>query len=168
MTPARTLMGAILSAPRIEGNHTFSARGSRDGLRDVDGTRDIIIERGRRLVLRRLLVETRSGDLCGQGAALSCDRHPLAPILPRCVRVTSAAQKTVDGVTEGELRSEKGEKEHFHQRDDGFACVRSRGSPHKDLSGVSGTSCAPLGGPRTLKMARPPHNSGRHIETSET
>jgi hypothetical protein len=31
---------------------------------------------------------------------------PPGLILPRCVRVTSALEKTVDGVAEGEVRSE--------------------------------------------------------------
>ena len=74
--------------------------------------------------------------------------------------MTSAAQKTVDGVTEGQVRSEKGEKGNFHQRDDGFAFVRLRATPYGDLLGVSGTTSLPLKGPETVKMATPPHSSG--------
>jgi len=66
----------------------------------------------------------------------------------------------VDAAAEGVLRSKKGKKGHFHRHDDGFASVRSRGTPHGDLLGVSGTTSLPLKGPKTVKMARPPHNSG--------
>ncbi len=36
--------------------------------------------------------------------------------------------KMIDRVTEGEVRSETGEKGPFHQLDDGFACIRSCGT----------------------------------------
>ena len=65
--------------------------------------------------------------------------------------------RIVDAAAEGVVRSKKG---HFHEHDDGFASVRSRGTPHGDLLGVSGTTSMPLKGPKTVKMARPPHNSG--------
>ena len=82
------------------------------------------------------------------------------PLLPSCVRVTSALEKTVDGVTQGEVRSETGKDGLSCQHDDGFACVWSRGTLQGDLLGVRETTCAPLKGPKTLKMARPRHNSG--------
>jgi hypothetical protein len=74
--------------------------------------------------------------------------------------VTTAAEKTVDGVTEGGLRSETGEKGLLQQHGDGLASVTSSGIPHGDLSGVSRATSVPLKGPKTVKMARPPHNSG--------
>jgi hypothetical protein len=48
----------------------------------------------------------------------------------------------------------------FSSTGDRFACVRSRGTPHGDILGVSRTTSPPLKGPETVKMARPPHNSG--------
>jgi len=60
---------------------------------------------------------------------------PLGPTIPSRVRVTSAAQKTVDGVTEGEVRSEKGEKGHFHQRDDGLPASDRMAQPTETLWG---------------------------------
>ncbi len=68
-------------------------------------------------------------------------------------------EKTVDRVTEGEVRSRKGKEGPCHQREDGFASVKSRGTPHGDLIGVSGTTSLPLKGSKTVKIARPPHNS---------
>jgi hypothetical protein len=67
--------------------------------------------------------------------------------------------KMLDGVAEGEVRSETGQNGPLHQRDDGFACVRLRGKPHGDLFGVSGPIALPLKGAKKVKMARPPHNS---------
>jgi len=67
---------------------------------------------------------------------------------------------TVDGVAAGVLRSEKGKKGPFHQHDDGFAWVRSRGNPHGDLSGVSAAASQPLSDAKTVKMGRLPHNPG--------
>jgi hypothetical protein len=60
-------------------------------------------------------------------------------------------EEMVDGPAEGEVRSEKGKKGHFHQHDDGFVSVRSSGIPHGDLSGVSGMTSVPLKGPKTVK-----------------
>lgn len=56
--------------------------------------------------------------------------------------------KKVDGLTEGELLPEI--KQHFHQQDDGFAPVRSRGTPHGDLAGVSRMTSPP---PRVPKWS---------------
>ena len=47
-------------------------------------------------------------------------RISIGSTLPRCVRVRSPVVKTVDGVAEGEVRSDSQEKVPFHQRDDGF------------------------------------------------
>ncbi len=69
-------------------------------------------------------------------------------------------KEMVDGGAEGEVRSETGKKGLFHQRDDGFACVRSRATPHGYLFGVSGATSLPLKGAETIKMARPRHNPG--------
>ncbi len=68
-------------------------------------------------------------------------------------------RKIIDGVTEGEVRSETGNKGSSYQRHDGFAWVRSRGTPHGNVSGVSGATLLPLKGAKRVKMARPPHNS---------
>ena len=44
---------------------------------------------------------------CSWGNGTGCGRPPaLGPILPGSVRVTSEVEKTVDRVTEGEVRSE--------------------------------------------------------------
>lgn len=80
--------------------------------------------------------------------------------LPSRVRVTSAEGKPVDRVPEGRVRSETGKKTLFCQHDDGFAWVGSRGTLQRDLLGFRGTTCAPLKGPKTVKMARPPYNFG--------
>ena len=66
----------------------------------------------------------------------------------------------LDGEVEGDARSETGQNGPLHQRDDGFVCVRSRGTPHGDLFGVSGPTSLPLKGGKKVKMARPQHNSG--------
>jgi hypothetical protein len=79
--------------------------------------------------------------------------------------VTSAVEKTVDGVTEGEVRSETGKKGLFHQHDDGFASFRSRGRLYAHLFGVSGAIPLPLKGAKRFKMAGPPHNSGGNVAT---
>jgi hypothetical protein len=42
--------------------------------------------------------------------------------------------KTVDGATDGEVRSETGRKGLFHQHDGGLASFRSRATLHPDLS----------------------------------
>jgi len=68
-------------------------------------------------------------------------------------------EEMVDAADEGVVRSKREKKGHFHQHDDRFASVRSRGTPHGDLLGVSGTTCLPLKGPKTVKIARPKHNS---------
>jgi hypothetical protein len=80
-------------------------------------------------------------------------------ILPSCVRLTSRLEKTVDGVAEGEVRSEQGEKVPFHQRDDGFAAIRSVGFLRRPFEGQRADLSATKGA-QTVKMARPPHNSG--------
>jgi len=66
----------------------------------------------------------------------------------------------VDGGAFGDVRSKTGEKGLFDQRDDGFACVGSRGTPAETFFGASGAISLPLKGAKTVKMARPPHNSG--------
>ncbi len=43
----------------------------------------------------------------------------------------------------------------------GFACVRSRGTPNGDLLGVGGATFLLFNGAKTVKVATPPHNSGR-------
>ncbi len=49
--------------------------------------------------------------------------------------MTGAVGEMVDGVAEGEVRSATGEKGLLHQHDDGFACVRSSGTPQRHLIG---------------------------------
>jgi len=85
---------------------------------------------------------------------------PEFPTLPCSVRVTSVVGKILDGVTEGEVRSETGGKGPFHQRDHSFACVRLSGTPDGDPFEVTGANLRRLSQVKTLKMARPPHNSG--------
>ncbi len=67
--------------------------------------------------------------------------------------------KKVDDVTEGEVRSETGKKELFHQLDNGFAYVRSRETPQRRYW-VSRGIPPPFRGAKRFKMGRPPHNSG--------
>jgi hypothetical protein len=69
-------------------------------------------------------------------------------------------EEMVDAAAEGVVTSRREEKGLFHQHGDGFASVRSRGTPHGDLLGVSGTTSLPLKGPKTVKIARPQQNSG--------
>ena len=47
---------------------------------------------------------------CGKSMWL---QPSLGPVLPSCVRMTSSAEKAVDGVTEGEVRSETEKKGFF-------------------------------------------------------
>ncbi len=68
--------------------------------------------------------------------------------------------KTVDEVTESEVRSEASRKGLFHQHDDGFGCIRWCRTPNGDLFGVSQGTSPSLTGAKTVKMAGPPHNSG--------
>ncbi|MGO9313368.1 MAG: hypothetical protein ACLQBD_14950 [Syntrophobacteraceae bacterium] len=68
-------------------------------------------------------------------------------------------EEVVDAAAKGMVPWKRGKKGHFHQHDDRFASVRSLGTPHGDLLGVSGTTCLPLKGPKTVKIARPQHNS---------
>jgi len=70
------------------------------------------------------------------------------------------AEILIDRRAWGEICSETGEKGLFDQSDDGFACVRSRGTPHGDHPGVSGATSLPIKGAKTVKIARPRHNSG--------
>lgn len=56
--------------------------------------------------------------------------------------------KIIDGVMEGEVRSETGYKGSSYQHDEGLARVRSRGTPHGDLFRVSGAI------PRSLKGSK--------------
>lgn len=72
-------------------------------------------------------------------------------------------RQIIDGVTEGEVRSETGNKESSYQHNDGFTSFGSRGTSQRDPSGVSGTNLLPLKGTRTVEMARPPHNSGLDV-----
>jgi ubiquinone/menaquinone biosynthesis C-methylase UbiE len=69
--------------------------------------------------------------------------------------------KLLDGAAEDEIRSETGQKEPFHQRDGGFAWMRSRGTSHGALLRVSRLTSPPLKGAKTVNMARPPYNSGK-------
>jgi hypothetical protein len=85
---------------------------------------------------------------------------PLGPVLPSCVWMTSATEETVDGVTKWGVRSETGKKKLFHQRDDGLAHVRSRGTPPETSCWGQPKYPAPLRGAKRFKMGRPPHNSG--------
>jgi len=87
-------------------------------------------------------------------------RRFLWPDITKLCSADEHGRKIIDGVTEGEVRSEKGNKGSSCQHDDGFASFGSRGTTHRDLLGVSGTTSLPLKGPKTIKMARPPHNSG--------
>ncbi len=64
-----------------------------------------------------------------------------------------------DGVKEGEVLSEKGKKGVLHQRDEGFACIASRGPPRRPFGGQRGATL-PIKGPKTVKFAGPPHDSG--------
>ena len=66
----------------------------------------------------------------------------------------------------GELESTPGKNRLFHQRDDGFAYVRTRGTPQRHPIGVSRAIPQPLRGTRRFKMGRPPHNSGYLPEPS--
>ncbi len=68
-------------------------------------------------------------------------------------------EKTVDGGTEGEVRSETGKKKLFHQRDDGFACARRCRIHHGDLFGAGGAIPRPLKSSKTVSMTSPRHNS---------
>ncbi len=68
--------------------------------------------------------------------------------------------KTFDGVMEGEVRSEPGEKGFFHYHEDGFSRARVTWDTHGEVSGVSGAVSLPFKGVKTVKMVRPPHNSG--------
>ena len=74
--------------------------------------------------------------------------------------MTSAVEEMVDGVAEGVIRSETEKKGLFHQHDDGLAWVRSRDTRRGNLIGVSGATSLTLKGAKTVKMARPRHNSG--------
>jgi hypothetical protein len=79
-------------------------------------------------------------------------------------------EKMVDGAAKVELRSQTGKKGLFHQRDNGFARVRSLGTPHRDLFGVSGATYLPIKGAKTVKIVRPPqnvvwHNCGLRAKT---
>jgi|GEM_PF-1982079 len=65
-----------------------------------------------------------------------------------------------DALTEREVRLETGKKGLSCQHDDGFASVRSRGTRHGDLFGVSGATSQPPKGPKTPKIARARHNPG--------
>ncbi len=58
------------------------------------------------------------------------------------------------------VRSKTGKIRLCQQPDDGFACDRASGTPCGDLFEVSGAIFRPLSEAKTLKMARPPHNSG--------
>jgi hypothetical protein len=69
----------------------------------------------------------------------------------------------VDGVSRGEVCTKSEQEMLFHQHDAGFACVRSCGFPYGDLFEASGIIPRPLKGSKTLKMARPPHNSGSEV-----
>jgi hypothetical protein len=80
--------------------------------------------------------------------------------------VISAVEKTVDGVTEGEIRSETRQKGLFCQHDDVFASFRSPGTLGAHLFGVGGATSQSPKGARKLQMARPPHNSGLHERES--
>jgi hypothetical protein len=68
-------------------------------------------------------------------------------------------EEMVDAASEGVVASKREEKGHFRQHDERFASVRSRGTPHGDLLGVSETTSLPLKGPKTVKIARPQQNS---------
>ena len=51
------------------------------------------------------------GNSCVSRPEVECScgfSFPLGPVLPRFVRVTSSAEKTVDGATEGDVHSESG------------------------------------------------------------
>jgi hypothetical protein len=50
---------------------------------------------------------------------------------------------TLDGVVEGEVRSEKEEKRCFRQLGDGFDCIRSRGTLTETFFGSSGGPLCP-------------------------
>jgi hypothetical protein len=69
--------------------------------------------------------------------------------------LTRVVEKTVDGVTEGDACSERGSEGLFHKHDYGFDSVRSRRTLQIDLSTPQGR--------QTAKMARPRHNSGKHV-----
>ena len=63
-----------------------------------------------------------------------------------CVRLTSAVEKTVDGVTEGEVRSETGKKGLFIDVTTVLPAFAPVGHPTDTLSGVSrGIRPAPQG-----------------------
>lgn len=72
-------------------------------------------------------------------------------------------EKRLDGEAEGEVRSESGQKGPFHQREGCFDSVRWCVTPNGDLFGVSRGIPALLAGTKTVKMARPPHNSSSNL-----
>lgn len=80
-------------------------------------------------------------------------------MLSCCVRLTSALEKTVDGVTKGQVRSEKGRKALFHQQDDGSASFRSRGTLRAHPFEARGEIPPPVTDAKTCRMAIPPHGS---------
>jgi hypothetical protein len=57
----------------------------------------------------------------------------------------------VDGVTEGRVRSETGQRGLSLQHDDGLGCVRSSGTSHGDLIGVSPAIPVPLRRAKTTR-----------------
>jgi hypothetical protein len=65
----------------------------------------------------------------------------------------------VDRGAYGEVQSKTGKMCLSQQADDRCAWVRSCGTPYGALFGVSGAIRRPLNGDKTLKMAKPPHNS---------
>ena len=73
----------------------------------------------------------------------------------------------IDGGAHGEVRSKTGIIALFQQRNDGFAYVRSRGTPRGHPIRVSRAVPQPLTGAKRFKMGRPPHNSGLRTNLSE-
>ena len=77
----------------------------------------------------------------------------------RCFRLRAMKIRLTERRTVRYVQNRR--KRFFDCGGDGFVCVQSRGTPHEDLAGVSGMTPVPLKGPKTGKMAIPPHDSGR-------
>jgi hypothetical protein len=71
--------------------------------------------------------------------------------------VANAVEEMVDGVAEGVVPSELGQKGPFHQCDDGFACVQRRGTMTESFSRSAEQSTHSLGVPR------PAERQDRHM-----
>jgi len=69
-------------------------------------------------------------------------------------------EKTVDEASEGGVRSEIGHKVLFDRHDDGLACVPSCGTHFGDFDWGQWGEPSTFKGDKTVRMARPPLDSG--------